>query len=256
MVIPRTIRTITERLARGRSITRRLPAEFGRRRICISPDASLRHLLPGQRAFDPFLFMIVRRLVKPGMQVWDIGSNIGQFMATAAGKAGPEGRVLAAEPDPWLVRLLEKTRRMTLPNEAPIELAPVAISSGSGSAQLNVARRGRASSWIGDGPGGSQSGGSRGTQTVPTSSLDDLMRKHFPPDLVKIDIEGAEHDALRGARALLEEVRPIIVIEVSEKNREGVTTTLHDLGYSLHDAENPDFPDIPACSFNTLARPK
>lgn len=73
---------------------------------------------------------------------------------------------------------------------------------------------------------------------------------------MKIDIEGVEHDALGGARVLLEEVRPIIVIEVSERNRDGVSTILRDHDYSLHDAEDSDFPGIPACSFNTLAGPE
>ncbi|MBQ71856.1 MAG: hypothetical protein CMJ67_03020 [Planctomycetaceae bacterium] len=40
-------------------------------------------------------------------------------------------------------------------------------------------------------------------------------------------------------------IQTITVIEVLEKNRDEVTTTLHELGYSLHDAENRDFPDIP-----------
>ena len=176
------------------------------------------------------------------------------------GDRGEQGRTRGTgagpEPDPWLVGPLERTRRLPLPQEVPIELAAVAISSEWEPVPLNVDRRGRASNWIGDGPGCSQSGGGREIRSVHTRSLHDLLRGRFAPDLVKIDIEDAEHDARRGDGVLLEEVRPIMVIEVLERTREGVSTILRDHGYSLHDSEDQDFPGIPVCSFNTLARPE
>ena len=87
------------------------------------------------------------------------------------GDRGVQGRarwrVLAAEPDRGLVGLLERTQRLPLPQEVRFELAAVTIPSEWEPVPLNVDRRGPASNWIGEGPGGSQSGGSRETRAVP-----------------------------------------------------------------------------------------
>lgn len=65
-------------------------------------------------------------------------------------------------------------------------------------------------------------------------SIDDLAAETFTPDLIKIDIEGGEMDALRGATRVLEEARPRLLIEVhtAELERECMQL-LHDLDYQL-----------------------
>lgn len=64
-------------------------------------------------------------------------------------------------------------------------------------------------------------------------SLDDFATDAQPPDLLKIDVEGAEYDVLRGARRLLVESRPDLVIEVhSQLLEHQCLELLLELGYS------------------------
>ena len=52
------------------------------------------------------------------------------------------------------------------------------------------------------------------TLTVPTRPLDDVLDDEPPPDVMKVDIEGAAASALRGATRVLEEVGPPIYLEL------------------------------------------
>ncbi|MBE7210453.1 MAG: FkbM family methyltransferase, partial [Gluconacetobacter diazotrophicus] len=54
---------------------------------------------------------VFRRLLRPGMGVLDLGANIGYFALLSAAVVGPEGLVVAVEPNPDNVRLLEASRR-------------------------------------------------------------------------------------------------------------------------------------------------
>lgn len=58
------------------------------------------------------------------------------------------------------------------------------------------------------------------TQAVPVRRLDTVRseQKHPSPDLIKIDVEGAEVCLLEGGRATLESVRPILMIELHKTN--------------------------------------
>jgi Methyltransferase FkbM domain len=70
------------------------------------------------------------------------------------------------------------------------------------------------------------------TTTKDTIALDDLAARHFVPDLIKIDIEGAEAHALRGASHVLAVRRPGIVLEVhGEKAEWDCLELLRDAGY-------------------------
>jgi len=59
------------------------------------------------------------------------------------------------------------------------------------------------------------------SKTPPPLSLDGICRRHdLRPDLVKVDVEGAEHDALAGAAWLAEVIRPIFQVELHTFNLE------------------------------------
>ncbi len=63
-------------------------------------------------------------------------------------------------------------------------------------------------------------------------SLDDLAARTFVPDMIKIDIEGGERGALRGATRVLSERRPAFVIEVHSVSAEEICIEiLHSHGY-------------------------
>ena len=90
------VRTIAERLSRGRSFRYRLPQIYGGCRFYITPEAGLRYWIPRHRIkADENLLRNALETVKPGSVVWDVGANMGLFSFVAAGLAGPQGRVYA-----------------------------------------------------------------------------------------------------------------------------------------------------------------
>ena len=250
------LRFIAERLSRGRSIRYQLPRIYGGCRMYISPDAGLRYWFP-RRALrtDQKLLMNAVETVKPGSVVWDVGANMGLFSFAAAGLAGPEGCVFALEPDDVMARLL---RRSALLNSAaaPVEVIPCAVSESVALARFNIARRSRTSNYL-EGFGMSQAGGVREVETVLTVSLDWLAQQISLPDVLKIDVEGAELNVFRGASQVLRDKRPSLIFEMNGAHWAEISRLLHCLGYALYNGELPPAERQPLTGpcFNVLALP-
>jgi FkbM family methyltransferase len=238
------VRSLAERLSRGVVLKRRLPSEFGRGRLFVSPEAGgLRYWRRDLGRADPGLLDLVNEFVSPGANVWDIGANVGLFTFAAAYKAGPRGFVLAVEPDVDNVALLEASNRE---RDARItsNVEIVALASGAPNtrfARLMIAERSRSSNAL-EGFGLTQAGGSRGYRTVPTMTLDELLESFPAPSVVKIDAEGAEHSILLGASKVLSEVRPVFLMEVAAEPKdraEAIARLLKDQRYRMYDGSEP-----------------
>jgi FkbM family methyltransferase len=240
-------------MARGVSFSRRLPEGFGPGRIVVSPGASLGVAKWNLASADPLLFATVCRLVRPAKNIWDIGANLGLFGFASAWLAGSQARLLLVEADPWLCSLLQRSRRaLAGKGYAEATVACCAISDQVGPISFDIAARGRASNAI-SGLGNSQMGGRRGSLLVGAATLDQLLRATFPPDLVKIDVEGAEVAVLREAATVLAH-RPVLVIEVTDRGAEEATAILLAAGYRLHDAGQNMLP-VERCAWATVACP-
>lgn len=250
------IRRLIERLARGRAFRRRLPADVGGADLLVSPDAQLKYMRPGAAGFDEDLLRVVREHVRPESRVWDIGANVGVFAFAAAGLA-VRGDVVAVEADPWLAQLIRRSIRLPRNASLRVRVLSAAVSDRNGVADFHIAARGRASNSLAAAGGRSQAGGAREILTVPTITLDTLLESLPAPDLVKIDVEGAELMVLRGATRLLEEVRPTLYIEVGTDLAAEVAALLRQADYTLHDGAKPHAASTPSdsCHFNTLAIP-
>ena len=228
------LRSLLERLMRGRTFWRRLPEDLGSTTILCSGDARLQHLKPGEAAFDPELLSLARGWVSEDAVIWDVGANIGVFALAAAHRV-TRGSVLAIEPDPWLFGLLARSVARLEMQSARALCA--AISDEVGVADLAIAQRGRASNFLARFDGRSQASGMRQLQSVPVLTLDTLLAclppPPSPPTHVKIDVEGAEWAVLQGAPKLLETVRPKLFVEVGAETERLVTDYLAKLDYSI-----------------------
>ena len=251
-------RHLIERLSRGKTFRRNLPADFHRRPVIVSPDAALRYLASSSYAFEPALLQIADEFVKPGDTVWDIGANLGVFAVAAGDRAGETGRVLAVEADIWLAGVIRRTARLTANQDLHLEVLPAAVSDSHGVMRFAIAERGRASNSLVDAGGRSTTGGVRETHLVPTLPLDALLETTGPPQVVKIDVEGAEVLVLEGARQVLSSARPVVYVEVGKEHAEAVTTLLREHDYELFNPEEPSGQRsrLELCVFNTLALPR
>jgi FkbM family methyltransferase len=243
-------RTLLERFSRGWVLKRRLPAIFGNVPIMVSPDASLRFWKPG---VDSDLFDFAREFVRPGNVVWDVGANLGLFTLSAAQRAGASGRVVAVEADMWLVGLLRKSASIQPRTSACIQVIPAAISNALAIAQFNIAQRGRASNFLSGAEGSTQTGGVRETVSVVTVTLDWLLEQGVAPNVLKIDVEGAELSVLEGARRVLAEAHPVILCEVRERSSDAISAILLQYGYTLFDWDTKPRVQVDRATYNTLA---
>lgn len=193
------------------------------------------------------------RFVRPGAAVWDIGANVGLFTFAAAGLAESTGYVLAVEPDTWLVENLKRSTRLNASRSiAQLDILPIAIGRSARILRFYIANNNRATNYV-VGKGSSVTGGPREEALVPTLSLDTLLDHVRAPDVLKVDVEGAEVDVLAGAERVLTEIRPVLLIEVSAITE--VTSILTEAGYGLFDADGDTQAPIEQCTFNTIALP-
>ena len=139
------LRTLMERLSRGRILKRHLPTDFGSVPILVSPDAALSFW---KTRTESDLFDFAREFVEAGSVVWDVGANVGLLSIAAAQRAGVSGKVMAVEADIWLAALLRKSAAMQPSTSAPIQVIPAAVFDSPTIASFNVAKRGRASNFL------------------------------------------------------------------------------------------------------------
>jgi FkbM family methyltransferase len=213
-------------------LRRRLPPPFEKVRIYASSEGGLRYLRPNLKGVDPPLLRLVSDVVRPGNNVWDVGANVGLFSFAAAAAAGPSGYVLAVEPDAMLVGLLRRTAAASR-GHAEVDVMPVAIADDLAVGRFNIARRNRSTSHL-DGFGTSQTGGLRSTQLVPTVTLNWLAANFPAPDLIKIDVEGAEMKVLNGGAHILR-TASVVICEVAGHSAPAVAGLLSSYGYTLYD---------------------
>ena len=254
----RSIRRMVERLSRGRVLKRRLPEDLGGAAIFVTPDAALKLWGYNLRRFDPALLDAAEELVFPGARVWDVGANVGLFAFGSAFLAGEEGAVRAVEPDPFLASLLRRSAASQPPGRAPVEVIEAAATATAGTAELLIAERGRAANHLAAVNGSSQAGGLRTVREVQAFALDGLLETGPPPDVLKIDVEGAEMLALQGAARLLSQIRPRIYCEVAAENSVAAGDLFSAFDYDVFDASLPAAKRSPlrAAPWNALAVPR
>jgi FkbM family methyltransferase len=197
-------------------------------------DTSVSRTLIDTLRYEEHVTGVFNRFLKPGMNVLDVGANVGYFTALASRLVGPAGRVVALEPNSENCRLILLT---TLVNGMDnVELLPLAAGAQRGWHYFS-AHVGSNGGFISSTAEDLRDG--RGT-VVATFPLDDLI--DGPVDFVKLDVEGAEGLVLEGARELMERCRPIVVSELSSEMLQRVSqTTVADFvhhfcerGYSCH----------------------
>lgn len=250
------LRTILERISREKSIKRKLPSRFGKTSLYVSPDAQLKYIKPGEAAFDSELLAIIDEYIRDDSVIWDIGANVGVF-AFGAASIAKNGFTLAVEADIWLAQLMRKSLHLKENAELNMQILPCAIADKNGVATFLISSRGRASNALETTGGRSQFGVIREKNTVPTLTMDTLLDFSDAPTFIKIDVEGAEVIVLEGSEKVLQQVRPIIYIEVGSEANEKVTKIFQANDYVLFDGSKPVKEQQPQsfCTFNTLAIP-
>ena len=171
---------------------------------------------------------VLAERLRPGMVFYDLGANIGLFSLLAARIVGAGGRVFSFEPDAKVaVRLRRNIAQNVVSNITVIE-AGIWSTNGTGYFVADESSPERVTGRFLMGE--NQTDGMQ----VRSIALDDFIQSAPPPDAIKCDVEGAEIEALRGAKGLLHLRRPWIICEIhSEANDRMVREFLHSTGYEV-----------------------
>jgi len=157
-------------------------------------------------------FDVIRRHIRSGDIVCDIGANKGSFILWLS-RWCAGGRVVAFEPQPEFARrLADVCRAMRLDN---VRVEAKAVYSHSGDQELFVP--------AGHSPGASLThraaeATSFTTLSVPVVALDDYFDANDKITLLKIDVEGAELGLLKGAERILRQHAPLLVFECENRH--------------------------------------
>lgn len=182
--------------------------------------------------FEPYCLPFLRGCVSRGGTIVDVGANIGVYTLEAASVVGTAGRVVAIEPAPFHARSLRQNIELNaLENVSVVETA---VGRESGEATLSRSNDDNLGMFSLGGAGGVEA------HTVPVKTIDELLEERgiHSVDLIKMDIEGSEYDALIGAEKSLRTARPAVLIELNEvalrrcgSSSHAVIQLLHNLNY-------------------------
>jgi FkbM family methyltransferase len=153
--------------------------------------------------FERSKLNLFKAALREGDVVYDIGAHVGTYSLLAAAHIGPTGRVYAFEPLPRNLGYLEQ--HLALNGVDNCTVLDVAVTSEIGTSVFDESVH----------PAMGHLGAAGGRViTVRTVTLDGLVGSGAirPPSVVKLDIEGAEYDALLGATRTLADARPIVFV--------------------------------------------
>jgi FkbM family methyltransferase len=189
--------------------------------------------------YEPNEFAFLHKVLAPGMTFADAGANDGLYAMFAARRVGPAGAVLAFEPSTREFERLQDNLRL---NEITnVRAFRTALGRETGVATLRTAAAEHA---------GQNTLGQfvyagvecARLEQVPVERLDDVVaREGVPaPDVIKMDVEGAEFAALLGARGTLEANHPLLLLELNDEalwqqqsSAAEVLGFLRDVGYAV-----------------------
>ena len=188
---------------------------------------------------------LVAELTKAGMVVWDVGANAGFYTLAFARLVGSRGRVYAFEPFPENAdNLLRHVRLNGLTNTTVVQAA---LGGHTGLVGFKTGPRnemGSISAQAND-------------HLVPLMSADDFVRQNpeARPDLLKIDVEGAESDLLSGAGELLRHAGPDILLALhGDEPARSCVDQLKEAGYEVRYLDGTSVKEWPLRSREVYAR--
>ena len=186
------------------------------------------------QADEAVTMKLFKESVKSGMKVLDVGANIGIFTVLAAKRVGPDGQVLAFEPDPRTRAYLEwNLRRNDVANLVSIEYK--ALFDDTREVSFVKDRAAFRSSIFGAKEEGE-------TILVEAARLDDMIADNETFDVLKMDIEGAEVRALRGMSQMIARSRDKLcmfiecnptALEQAGASAAELLAQLHGLGFRV-----------------------
>lgn len=159
---------------------------------------------------EPELSYFFRSILKPGDSFIDIGANVGVLTVEVSELVGEKGCVIAFEPNPlafiYLTKMLDLNQ-----SYSNVRAFPLAIGGTKGVLQLSI---NESASSLMERSSLIQTDEYAETTDVWVNTLDNLIPETVTPHIIKVDVEGAELDVLKGSFNTIQGSKPIVCIEV------------------------------------------
>jgi FkbM family methyltransferase len=178
---------------------------------------------------EPETQVLLADLLRPGMTFYDIGANVGFCSIISARMVAPGGQVISFEPLPENVAALRHNAAIN--HFSHVTVFETALSDRDGEMSFAMSER---PTW----------GKLHSISVPPDRHLNDIKvsvrrldslvdEADLPfPQIIKMDVEGAENDVLEGARETLRRGRPVLLIELHGTGAQ-VLQTLSQLDYCV-----------------------
>ena len=169
---------------------------------------------------------LFRHLLKPGAVVLDIGAHIGSHTLVFAKAAGPQGAVLAFEPQRVIFQAL--CANMALNGLLNAFCYHAAVGESQGSLFVPILDYHTENNFAGLSLGNYSNG-----EKVQLMTIDGLLLQqcHF----IKIDVEGMELNVLKGATGTIKKFKPILYLENDRKEKSSdLIKHIDSLGYRMY----------------------
>jgi FkbM family methyltransferase len=194
--------------------------------------------LGGLSSFESGEFQFVRDLLKRKRVAcaWDVGANVGLWSLFFAGIEPPIKEIVALEPDQANLKFLRINKEKNKIDR--LRIRDVALSAEPGTTTFyadgmtgSTGGLERESTFI-----ESMYGGKRQEIQVQVSTVDAEIASGLPaPQFMKIDVEGHELSVLKGAKKMLAQHRPPMILEVL-RNHDEIADLLRRYGYQFFNA--------------------
>jgi FkbM family methyltransferase len=165
-----------------------------------------------ERGWETHLERFVREQLRPGDDAIDVGANIGYFSAVMCQAVGSRGRVASFEPVDATREALSMARDLN--HLGQLDIFAYALSDRSGVGEILFDPRVAGSASLHRSPTDQAT-----AQNVCVDTLDNLVQAGVVRSkrlrLIKLDVEGAELDVLRGAEATIAYHRPLVILELN-----------------------------------------
>jgi FkbM family methyltransferase len=213
------------------------------RRLVLGENDRKAYLLGG---YEKTIAGHLGRECRAGTTALDVGANIGYFTLLLSELTGPGGAVFSFEPNP---ENAAKIRRMVDVNRIRnITVLQLAVSNHSGRMPFMVESTGSMGRLL------AEPVGANGCIDVEVAPIDQVVRmqKIRMVSVIKMDIEGAEAEAIPGMKELLRRDRPVIFCEWHPaKTKSGYREIFSGVGYRCELLD----PESAIETFHIVARP-
>ncbi|HOI60829.1 Methyltransferase FkbM domain protein [anaerobic digester metagenome] len=182
--------------------------------------------------YEQHIATVLQSRLRDGTTFFDIGANVGYYTLFASTLVGDSGRVISFEPEPENMRMLvvhttiNKCTNVTPVRKALSDMPGIVRFDGTAHTMCKFS--------------------DDGNIEVECTTLDAFIQDSgISPDILKMDVEGAEVRALRGADACLSEIRPEIILSVHDGLLDKCRAILSAYDYSIEQLSPDDLYCVP-----------